>query len=380
MLVVSLGSRTVEGAAQAGAAFALFDAVLLKGAIFGWVLRSPERIPDFLPLSPKWRFILFGLATIQFARHPEGLVEHGKRTAHRRVERIRARLRPARRRARPTGRRRPSPAGRGAGGMSGPDTPVTPVLEATASPSRSPASWRWPTCRWRCQPGERVGLIGPNGAGKTTFFNCVLGVLRPDRGTVRLGRRGRQPPAGPRPGPAGHRPVVPADRAVPGVDRPRAPPRRRADPAGHGRLWRDLVGLGRPRPDELAACDAVLDLLGLGDLADEPIEHLSLGQGRLVEVGRALMTRPRSCCCSTSRRRASTGTRPPTWPPPCGPCRPSRGSPSCWWSTTSSWSRRFTERAYVLDFGRLIAAGPTREVLDSDAVRTAYLGTTKAPA
>ncbi len=95
VLVVSLGSRTVEGAAQAGAAFALFDAVLLKGAIFGWVLRSPERIPDFLPLSPKWRFILFGLAAIQFARHPEGLVEHGKRTAHRRVERIRARLRPA---------------------------------------------------------------------------------------------------------------------------------------------------------------------------------------------------------------------------------------------------------------------------------------------
>ena len=38
------------------------------------------------------------------------------------------------------------------------------------------------------EEGERVGLIGPNGAGKTTFFNCVLGVLRPDRGTVRLAR------------------------------------------------------------------------------------------------------------------------------------------------------------------------------------------------
>jgi branched-chain amino acid transport system ATP-binding protein len=36
------------------------------------------------------------------------------------------------------------------------------------------------------QPGERVGLIGPNGAGKTTLFNCLLGILRPDRGTVRL--------------------------------------------------------------------------------------------------------------------------------------------------------------------------------------------------
>jgi len=88
VLVVSLGSRTVDGAVQAGAAFTLFDAVLLKGNLFAWLLRSPERVPGVLPLSPKWRFILFGLGTIQFARHPEGLVEHGKRQAHRRVERL----------------------------------------------------------------------------------------------------------------------------------------------------------------------------------------------------------------------------------------------------------------------------------------------------
>jgi branched-subunit amino acid ABC-type transport system permease component len=107
VLVVSLGSRTVEGAAQAGAAFALFDAIVLKGAIFGWILRSPDRIPGFLPLSPKWRFILFGLAAIQFARHPEGLVEHGKRRAHQRVEQIRARVRRS-------------------GGQSAPPAPATP--------------------------------------------------------------------------------------------------------------------------------------------------------------------------------------------------------------------------------------------------------------
>jgi branched-chain amino acid transport system ATP-binding protein len=62
---------------------------------------------------------------------------------------------------------------------------------------------------------------------------------------------------------------------------------------GDGRRWKDLVGLGRPRADELARCDEVLELLRLGHLADEPIERLSLGQCRLVEVGRALMTEPK---------------------------------------------------------------------------------------
>jgi lipopolysaccharide export system ATP-binding protein len=38
-------------------------------------------------------------------------------------------------------------------------------------------------------PGEVVGLLGPNGAGKTTSFHCVVGLLAPDEGEVRLGDR-----------------------------------------------------------------------------------------------------------------------------------------------------------------------------------------------
>jgi ABC-type branched-subunit amino acid transport system permease subunit len=82
VLVVSFGSRTVEGAAQAGATFAIFDTLILRGTIVGWILRSSKRIPGFFPISPKWRFIMFGFGTIQFSRHPEGLVEYSKsRTA-----------------------------------------------------------------------------------------------------------------------------------------------------------------------------------------------------------------------------------------------------------------------------------------------------------
>lgn len=34
--------------------------------------------------------------------------------------------------------------------------------------------------------GELLGLLGPNGSGKSTLFNCISGVLRPTRGTIRL--------------------------------------------------------------------------------------------------------------------------------------------------------------------------------------------------
>jgi ABC-2 type transport system ATP-binding protein len=38
----------------------------------------------------------------------------------------------------------------------------------------------------RIEPGETVGLVGPNGAGKTTFLGCLLGLLRPTTGSVRI--------------------------------------------------------------------------------------------------------------------------------------------------------------------------------------------------
>lgn len=79
VLVVSLSARTVEGAIQAGAAFSLFPPVILNGTFLAWILRAEERVPGIFPVSPKWRFILFGLAAVQYARHPEGMLEHGKR-------------------------------------------------------------------------------------------------------------------------------------------------------------------------------------------------------------------------------------------------------------------------------------------------------------
>jgi branched-subunit amino acid ABC-type transport system permease component len=93
VLVVTLGARTVEGATTAGATFSLFDPLILQGTVFGWLLRDPDRIPGIFPISPKWRFILFGLGAIQFARHPEGIIEYNKRKRAARAERRRERRR-----------------------------------------------------------------------------------------------------------------------------------------------------------------------------------------------------------------------------------------------------------------------------------------------
>ncbi len=87
VLVVTLGSRTFEGAAAAALAFAVFDTLVLKGTLFEWVLRSPDRIPGIFPVDPTWRFVLFGLATIEFARHPEGMIESRRRRAAEKADR-----------------------------------------------------------------------------------------------------------------------------------------------------------------------------------------------------------------------------------------------------------------------------------------------------
>jgi branched-subunit amino acid ABC-type transport system permease component len=90
VLVVTLGTRTIEGAAYSAGSFALFDAVFLKGTFIGWIFRDTGRIPDIFPIGAKWRFVLFGLGAIQFARHPEGIIEYSKRKRAARIARRKA--------------------------------------------------------------------------------------------------------------------------------------------------------------------------------------------------------------------------------------------------------------------------------------------------
>ncbi len=79
VLAVTMSVRTVEGAIQAGAAFALFPELILKKFI-PWLTDIIPLVPEVHP-NPALQFVLFGLAAINFAKHPEGLLEHGKRNS-----------------------------------------------------------------------------------------------------------------------------------------------------------------------------------------------------------------------------------------------------------------------------------------------------------
>ncbi len=221
--------------------------------------------------------------------------------------------------------------------------------------------------------GERVGLIGPNGAGKTTLFNCILGLERPEEGRVVFGgedisglrvharaRRGigrtfQRIELFPDSTVRDH--LVIADRV-----------------ARHDhRWWADLLRRGRPGPDELARTDEVLELLGLRDLADEPIERLSLGQGRLVEVGRALMTQPRLLLLdepSSGLDRPETAALATTL----REVQEERGFAILLVEHDVELVSSFTTRSYLLDFGRMLLSGSTAEVMASAEMRHAYLG------
>ena len=126
--------------------------------------------------------------------------------------------------------------------------------------------------------GEFLGLLGSNGAGKTTALRMLTTLLAPTSGAARvLGADVRR---------EGHR--VRAGLGVvfqePSLD-------ARLTARENLALHADLYGL--PRREVRALVAAALDWAGLGGEADRPVAGFSGGMRRRLELGRALMHRPR---------------------------------------------------------------------------------------
>jgi ABC-type branched-subunit amino acid transport system ATPase component len=210
-------------------------------------------------------------------------------------------------------------------------------------------------------PQGTCGLIGPNGAGKTTFFNVLSGFVKPAGGSVTafgddlLGmhdfRRARW----------GLRRTFQTEQAI-----------EKLSVYDNVSIAHEHSGEGRATRDE-----AVLGAIGFVGLDMDPgvkVGTLGARDRRLVEVARAVVGKPRTVLLD----EPAAGL-PDEETEHMG--RVIRSIPEHMGALVilvdhdMSLVSACCEITAVLDFGKLIASGPTEEVLRDEKVMRAYLGT-----
>ncbi len=222
--------------------------------------------------------------------------------------------------------------------------------------------------------GERVALIGPNGAGKTSLLNAVCGLAKATAGSVRVGGRdltGRAPGEIVRAGVT----QAPEGRQV----FPTLPVEANLLLGAFGREFRhEIVGatlryLGR-RGEIFDRLERVYSLMpGLHELRERPAGRISGGEQQMVAIGRALMAEPRLLAID----ELSLGL---------GPIvvrslaefllrlNEEEGVALLLVEQNAALAFELCTRAYVLEAGRLVLAGPSGELRTSESLRSAYLG------
>ncbi|NOZ13718.1 MAG: metal ABC transporter ATP-binding protein [Acidobacteria bacterium] len=130
-------------------------------------------------------------------------------------------------------------------------------------------------------PGEMVSIVGPNGGGKTTLLKVILGMKDFSEGEVRvLGEK----PGHVKAGEVGYLPQI--NRHL------RDFPIRARDVVLMGRFPR-LGLLKRPGPADRKLAEECLEIVGMSDSADVPVQSLSGGQVQRVFIARALAMEPK---------------------------------------------------------------------------------------
>ena len=223
--------------------------------------------------------------------------------------------------------------------------------------------------------GAIVGLVGPNGAGKSTLLGVLSGDIVAREGTVGLAGQdvsGLGPEARVRRGLA-RTFQLPELFDELTVREHLTLPRRLAQ--APSRSWSDpLTGrFLRQDADEDGAVDALLDLLGLAQVADTPAGALPLGLCRLVEIARAAASRPRVILLD----EPFSGLNPSEsrlLSQALASLNRAQGIAMVLVEHDVEIVFGLSERVFVLDFGVIIAAGTPAEVQRDPAVRAAYLG------
>ncbi|MCR4746101.1 MAG: ABC transporter ATP-binding protein [Lachnospiraceae bacterium] len=225
------------------------------------------------------------------------------------------------------------------------------------------------------EEGELYGLIGPNGAGKTTVFNLLTGVYHPDEGIIKLGERDitRYDPV--HKNQAGIARTFQNIRLYSGlsvIDNVKVGLHNQY----HYSTLAGILHLGSYHKVEKEIDDRARELLSvfkMEDEADVQSKNLPYGKQRKLEIARALATNPKLLLLD----EPAAGMNP--------------NETAELMETISFIREKFNmtilliehdmklvsgicEKLTVLNFGRMLAEGATKDVLSNPEVVKAYLG------
>ena len=220
---------------------------------------------------------------------------------------------------------------------------------------------------------EIVALIGPNGAGKTTAFNAVTGVYTPTSGTVTLlGQNitGKRPDQITSMGIARTFQNIRLFSSMTVFENVlTAHHLRRTSNIFTATLRLNAAEERRMREDT----HALLKQVGLDDLQDEMATSLPYGKQRLLEIVRALATKPKLLLLD----EPAAGMNPQETDELGAFIRRIRDE----FDLTifiiehhMNLVMDISDRIYVIEFGKQIAEGVPEEIQNNEAVIAAYLG------
>jgi lipopolysaccharide export system ATP-binding protein len=211
--------------------------------------------------------------------------------------------------------------------------------------------------------GEVVGLLGPNGAGKTTTFYMVVGLVRPDAGTVTLERGGVTSDIT-------RFPMHERARAGIGYLSQENSIFRKLSVGDNLRLIWQMNGIDADERER--RLPALLDEFGLSDFIDARGDSLSGGERRRVEIARAIATEPAFLLLD----EPFTGIDPIAVADIQAMIRQlrDRGLGVLITDHQVRETLAIVDRAYILNDGKIEVSGTADDVLASPVARQFYLG------
>jgi branched-chain amino acid transport system ATP-binding protein len=199
--------------------------------------------------------------------------------------------------------------------------------------------------------GEAVALLGANGAGKSTLLKAVMGFVAPARGAIELDGR---PLAG----------VSVAGRSRLGLGY--SPEGRRVFAGMTVRENLEVASRG-------ASIEELFDIFPALKEKERALGwQLSGGQQQMLAIGRALMTRPRLLLLD----EPSLGLSPILTREVLERVRTivARGTSVLLAEQNVAKALEVAQRAYVLQVGRIVEAGSTKDLRDNPHIKEAFLG------